>query len=108
MTSKVGWIQERKQAAEMLLELNNRMTASFGDLLRDQDTALLLAKELGKPLDPVIPMDYFQAIWRVLAFGPIELRAKLLLGGQKEIEDIATTVIGQDGLYTESGMWMDL
>lgn len=108
MVTRLEWIHERRNAAELLEEFNRQACIHFAEVLRDYDTYVRLCKELGKPHEELIPSAYFDAVYRILSFGKFSDRAVILLGTPDQYDDLISAALRQRGFYDENSKWMEL
>jgi hypothetical protein len=105
MTSRQKYLAERKQAAANLADFNDRACAHFAAVLRDN---VRLCREVGLPPADLIPVAYFEAVYKLLCFAPLADRAVLILGKPDDIEALVSKTQTAKGFYSETGHWIEL
>ena len=108
MKTPRAYREERQRAAIALEQFNNAACIHFAEMLRLNDEQKRIAKELGQPIEDLIPADYFEAVYRILSFGPKQDRAVLILGTPNEIENLVSRVQRDRGFYDEKQFWIEL
>ena len=108
MVKKLEWLQERKKAAELLEELNRQACIHFAEQIRNQETVNRLSREIGKEPEQVIPLDYFDACYRILSFGKLKDRILILLGKADDFDPMIQEALNRKGFYDENDRWHEL
>lgn len=108
MKSPQHYRTERHQAAQILKDFNDRACGHFAEVLRKHDEYVRSCAELGIPAPELIPVAYFEAVYKLLSFGPLPDRATLMLGHPDEIETLVSRVQTAKGFYADTGHWIEL
>lgn len=108
MKTQQQYQAERKKLAEQLEQLNKALCAEFADILRKNDEAMRIQRELGQKPESLIPMPYFDAVYRILSFAPKSMRLTIIAGTPNEIEALVSRVQTERGFYSDGGHWIEL
>lgn len=108
MKNRIEYEHERRQAAELLETYNRRASIHFAEMLRKQDEYERVCKELGIPVQEIIPKRYFEITYRVLSLGKLQDRATLLLGTVNAIDKLLSEIDSVGGFRDERGFFVEV
>ena len=108
MVSKTEYEIERKKAAKTLEQLNRQACIYFAELLRGQDRAEQIQRDLGIRREEFIPQRYFEITYRLLCFGKLQDRATLMLGTAAGIERLLSEISEKGGFNDENGRFQEI
>ena len=100
--------EELKKAAEFLQGLNEYSCAHYAKVLQQHDTYVRLCTEAGVQIEPLIDVDRFEMIYKLLSFAPLKDRATLMLGEAPEITRLLARTRNAGGFYTDQQHWIEL
>lgn len=108
MKSPDAYRRERKTVAEQLESFNRQACIHFAEILRLNDEQKRICAQLGEPVEDLIPLAYFESVYKLLCFGPKADRLLLMVGTADEIEQVVSRVQRDKGFKDETGFWIEL
>jgi len=108
MKTQRDWQRERQELAEELKRFNNRACIHFAEILRKHDEYKSLSRQLGENPADLIPVAYFEAVYKILSYAPAEQRLAIMAGTPEEIEKLVSEIQTAGGFYDEKGFWIEL